>query len=257
MNVLNLISTHAETASQRYRVLVDNWRSVYKRVLLESDFGSTKQLKRVIDGAYASARSYLDEEYKEISKAFMEISLEARRAAISDLASSTAIDLTDRLSDHLIEAEDYLKREIAIQVERDIAFLRQSIRNTYLQVGLASKSQNISVKSALMRHQIGNVTELHFFFHDRRNQKWPSQKFIRSVWRHSLLNLYNEMVLMTFAEHGVDVVQVDHMNKSAASHGMKVSMSPNSVYPTYFEIRNDVFHPNSDAILKGVVNVYS
>ena len=120
---------------------------------------------------------------------------------------------------------------------------------TALQVTVASKSEGISLQTALAQYRIGNAAELHFFFHDRRNQKWPSRKFIRAVWRHHLLTAFNEVTLLTLAEHGVTTARIEHINPKADSNGLLVAMNSSTELPTYAEIRNEIFHPNSDAIL--------
>ena len=249
MNVQQMMSAAAEAAAQRYGLLVEGWRALYQSALDRSDFGTPRQMLRITEEAYAMGHRFLDTERIEVQRATREIALEAHRATLAEIGAESADELADAASEHLSDAESYLTHEITIQIERDIAFLKQSLRKAYLQVAVASRAQGIAPKAALIQYRIGNAAELHFFFHNRGGQKWPSRKFIRGVWRHHLLAVYNEIVLMDLADHGFDRAEVRHLNPDAHSNGMQISMHTGSALPTYSEIRNEVFHPNSDAIL--------
>ncbi len=249
MNITQIMTAEAEAAAVRYGTVVDAWRMIYQREMDVSDFGSSRQMNRVVEQAYTIGRQFLDTETLEIEKSSESIVREALRATSADLATPFADEMSEAVSDHLRDAENYLQHELTVQIERDIAFLQQSLRKAALQVSIGARAQNVPIRVALMQYRIGNTSELHFFFHDRRNQKWPSRKFVRAVWRHHLLSLYNETVLMTLADYGQDMAIVIHANPDADSHGLVISMSSGTALPTYLEIRNEIFHPNSDAIV--------
>ena len=254
MNVTIAMTAEAEAAAVRYGMLVDGWRSIYQREMDASDFGSARQMNRVSEQAYAIGRQFLDTEAGLIEESSMIIVREALRATSDELATPAAETLTDAVRDHLGDAENYLLHELSIQIERDIAFLKQSLRKAALQVTIAARAQRIPLRAALIQYRIGNTTELHFFFHDRRNQKWPSRKFVRAVWRHHLLALYNEVVLLTLADHGIETAMIRHADPNYHSHGLVIAMSSGTSLPTYSEIRNEIFHPNSDAVLTRAVD---
>jgi hypothetical protein len=249
MIITQAMTAEAEAAAVRYGAVVEGWRALYQRELDASDFGSSRQMGRITAQAYSIGRQYIDTEADEIAEVSERIAREAQGATLRDLKLPVASELTEAVTEHLSDSESYLLHELSIQIERDIAFLKQSLRKAALQVTIGARAQKIPIRAALMQYRIGNATELFFFFHDRRNQKWPSRKFVRAVWRHHLLSLYNETVLLTLADHGIDKAQVLHANPQANSHGMIVSMSSGTAMPTYSEIRNEIFHPNSDAIL--------
>lgn len=252
MSITQLISNDADAASQRYGMLVEGWRALYTSALDQSHFGSEKQLRSVVAQAYGMARMFLATETDQIEATSDRIASEAQRVTLAQLSSKVAKELSDEASEHVSASNDYLLHEISVQIERDIAFLRQSLRSTYLHVNLAARANHQSARAALMQYRIGNSSELHFFFHDRRNQRWPSRKFVRSVWRQHLLSTYNETVLITLSDHGIDVAQVEHIDPNSDKHGMKISMDSNSDLPTYAEIKGTIFHPNSDAVLTKV-----
>ena len=252
--ITQTISAAADSAANRYGMLVEAWRAAYSRALDQSHFGTPKQLRQILEQAYTVAGHFLDAERQDIADVSAKIALEAQTVTLAQLHAASASQLADAVSEHVSASNAYLEREVTIQIERDIAFLQMSVRRTYLNVSMSARAQNLEPRSALMQYRIGNASELNFFFHDRRNQKWPSRKFIRAVWRQHLLSIYNETVLLTLIEHGLDTALIEHADKKAPPHGMTISVNSDSELPTYAEIKDDLFHPNSDAFLTMVLS---
>lgn len=248
-DIRSRMTYEAESASQRYDLLVQLWRSRYQTALNTDDFGSSASFVRVDAQAFHDGEGYLDREDDRIRDVMLEIASEAQTATLKQIGVTVAPELSEAALVHLNDAETYLFSEIATQIERDVSFLMQSLRKSALQVRLSSQSRRVSVRQALMEYKISSSVELQFFFHDRGNQKWPTRKFLRAVWRHNLLHLYNEVVLLTLADHGIDKAVVSHVDSNSEFHGLEVSIATNSALPTYADIRNEVFHPNSNAIL--------
>ena len=253
MKITHRITAEADAAAVRYGALVEGWRSLYQRALDQADFGSPRMFTKVTNEALEMGIRFMAEEDKHMEAVLDNVASEAHTATISEIDAPDADEFTDAVSDHLYEAESYLRGELATVIERDIRFLKDSLRRAVLQVKLSARAQRISERTALMQYRIGNAQELHFYFHDRGNQKWPTRKFVRTLWRHSLLCAYNEVVLLTLSDHGLEHAEVAHDNPTADVHGMRVAMSANGALPTYSEIRAEVFHPNADAILRKAV----
>lgn len=247
--ITNQMTAEAEAAAQRYHVLVEAWRSLYRQALGGIGLSSATQINRMIAQSYEIARTYLSTEDTMMLEASTRIAREAQQQTRAQLRVDAAADVSEAASDHLNDMIDYLRSEIAIQVERDIAFMRQSVKRTNLQVTLASRAQNVSIKAAKMQHQLGASGNIEFFFHDRRNQKWPSVKFVRAVWRQHLLAAYNEVAMLEMVEHGVEMAEIVHVSPGSQVNGMRIAMSPNGSLPTYAEVRAEAFHPNSEAIV--------
>jgi hypothetical protein len=254
MIITQIISGEADSAANRYGMLVEAWRASYARALDQSHFGTPKQLQQILVDAYAVAGLFLDAERQLIADVSDKIALEAQQATLDQLGAASASTLADAVSEHVRASDAYLEREVMIQIERDIAFLQMSVRRTYLNVSMSARAQNLATRAALMQYRIGNASELNFFFHDRRNQKWPSRRFVRAVWRQHLLSVYNETVLLTLIEHGLDTALIEHADKKAPPHGMEISVNSDSELPNYAEIKDDLFHPNADAFLTMVLS---
>lgn len=246
-NTLNEVSTRAH---QRYLALIEQLRGLYHRSLMMKEFGTPALLGYIDREAEAAMLWFLREEAERINLDMQKIAEIARRATIEEIASIDASELTDAALEHLNASVDYLYSEIVAQVSRDIATLKRTLQRASLEVSVAARSRGLSHRSAVMEFIIGNKSDVEFAFHDRASRKWASSAFIRSVWRQTALSVYNEMVLFTLADHGLRIAQVESDTAGAAHHGMIVALSSNADMPTYSEIRDTIFHPNSNAYLK-------
>jgi hypothetical protein len=249
MKITQIMSAEADTAAQRYQILIAGWRSLYTAALDSPLFGTAKQLRDVTAQAYGIARTYLESEAELIAGVTIRIASEAQRATMTQLGIKTQRDDTQATGELLSASESYLLHEISIQAERDVALLQQSMRKTALHVGMAARAQGVPVRTALIQQRIGSPSELQFFFHDRQNHRWPSRKFVRSVWRDHLLSIYNETVLNHLADAGQTNAQIVTDDPGHNYNGMKLAIIVNSDLPTYSEIRSQIFHPNANAVL--------
>jgi hypothetical protein len=248
--ILQRLTQEAESASVRYGMLTEAWRSIFHSALNASDFGAPAASDRAIEEAYVIAKDYLAEEREAVTRIFAEIARDAHQRTKDELRSVDASELSDDALEHLSATESYLIDELVAQIHRDVALLRQTIQRVVLEVSIASRSRGVSQRMALVEYRIGNQADLQFVFHDRQARKWASKKFVRAMWRHTALAVYNETVLMTLAEHGVTRAQVQHEDEKSDVHGKVIAMGSNSYFPTYSEIRNEIFHPNANAILR-------
>lgn len=257
--ILKQITRYAESAATRYTMLTDSFRSIYHRCFNEADFGSYAQSIRMVNEAYSLAQVYIEDEFQTIGIIVDEIALEARRATHVQLRSSTSDELSERTREHLTSFSHYLRDEIIAQIHRDVAQLRQSLQRAALEVSVAARSQGKSERVALIEYRIGNQAEtLSFTFTDRVSRRWSSTKFIRAVWRQTLLSTYNEMVMITLSEHGITEAVVYHEDPGSQYHSTRISFGSNTELPTYSEVRDGIFHPNSNAILiYGGADVYA
>lgn len=249
MMTLNLMTSAADAAGARYQVLVDAWSAAYQSALALQTFGSARAIEDLGQEAYGLARTYLAAEERFIAQALADISSDALTDATADLGDTRTSELSEPASELVSATQGYLMREITIQIERDIAQLQHAMRQTALQVKLAAAAQGITPRAALFQLQIGSNTNPELHFRDRRAAKWPSRLFIRTTWRQSLLSVFNEVTLTVLADAGISFAEVRHTHGKAGVHGMQVSMGSNSALPAYGEIRNDIFHPNAEALL--------
>jgi hypothetical protein len=199
--------------------------------------------------AYGIARAYLESERQFAEQAAERISSAAISATFKELSVSTSEEHADATGELLSASIDDLMRDVAIQIERDIATLLQSVRKSALAINISARAQDLPLQAALVQYHAAGGTELKLAFTDRAGRRYPSRKFVRTQWRQHLLNLYNEIVLSVLAEHGLNKAKVVHADPKADSHGMEIALIDGSDLPTYAAIRSEIFHPNADAVL--------
>jgi hypothetical protein len=249
MIITQLMSEMADAAAQRYGMLIDGWKILYMRALDDPRFGAPVQLSEIVTDAYAMGRRYLATERAEIVDAMSDIASEAHTATETELSIEQSDELPEAISNHADEFIAHLLSALSIQIERDIATLKKTLQQTILGVTLAASAQRLPLRTALIQHRIAANTDIKFGFTDRRSAIWPARRYIRTVWRHDLIALYNDVVLMTLADAGVDTAHVRHADTTSALHGLEISIVDNTDLPTLADIRDEAFHPNAEAIL--------
>jgi hypothetical protein len=252
MSATQNMTAEAEAAAQRYELLVAAWRSLYQAALSDATFGSQRQFVQVINDATAMGQSYVSAEEKLIPAAAAKIALEAQTATLQSLSSTKTSEQNGAAGEHVSASSDFLIEEIALQVTRDVAMLRQALRKAYITVSQNARAQNSTKAVALAHYRMGDVGNLNFVFTDRRHARWVSRIFIRTAWRKTLLTIYNETVLAVLADHGITQAMVVTDNPHSLANGTKISLIANTNLPTYAEIQDIIFQPNADAVL-GVV----
>jgi hypothetical protein len=115
MKITQIMSAEADTAAQRYEVLIAGWRSLYAAALDSPLFGTVKQLRDVTAQAYGIAHSYLESEVELIAGATVRIASEAHRATMTQLGIKTQRDDAQATGELLSASESYLLHEISIQ----------------------------------------------------------------------------------------------------------------------------------------------
>lgn len=249
MSVGSALSHEADQAARRYAALVEVWRGVYAGAVSAADFGSARALARAREAAHAAARTYLETERALITVTLPGVAHEAHRNARVAARVSDALALPEPTGELLSATQSYLESELAAQVARDIALLLRRLRGAALEIGLAAQVQGTPFRTAAIQWCAHRGDTLRFHVADRRGRKWPSQSFVRAAWRQTLLDVYNLSVLETLAEQGIDHAVVRHPSPDGAVDGLVVALLPGTDHATYAEIRDEVFHPNSDAVL--------
>lgn len=244
--IANYLTDLAGQAAARYALFTDGLRAIYRTALnsqVLDDAQAARDATQLLMTFLRSEGVFIDTVVKEIAEI-------ARTATLEEIASNDSENLTDEALEHVNVSGAYLADELLAQASRDIATMRRSIQRVRLEVSLASRASGRSRRAAMIEYMIGNKADLEFFFHDKASRKWESKLFIRSVYRQTLLSIYNETVLFTLADHGLDRAVVEHHSPDAQHDGLVIALSSSTDLPTYSEIRETVFHPNANAWLK-------
>lgn len=245
--IVNEISALAEKAADRYLNVIFGFRGAYSKAISQQDPTTAKVLSEFSANLYDIARTYLNSEEDVINSVTAEIALLSASDALSAVgATESANDIVDALSAYLNAFKDYIRSEIAVQLERDIAAVRKKLRSIGLQAEILSGSTGISRKAAIIQLKLTDSGEFRFYFTDRQNRKWPSQKYVRTIWRQHLLSVYNEVYLYVLSKYGRKTAMVKHMDANSKSHMVTFNIVE------YEAIKDEYFHPNANAVVSAV-----
>lgn len=243
------LSEMGERASARYRTLILAFRGSYDAAVNLPDALSQAGINWLSGQLYAIAAVHLTSEHDILADESEWVAWEAHRDASKHLGYDVSSKLPDALSSALSASQTYIQREIATQLERDITQTLKHYRNLAMKVDMHHQATGGSRDKSLVSVKIGDEQPRHWF-QDRAARRWPSQKFIRTLWRGTMHGLYNESYLYTLASFGETQAVIWHPDSSHKWYGEDIFLGDK--VPTYYEIRDDVFHPNSNAMPRAV-----
>lgn len=247
--ITNQLTEMAGHAAGRYEDFLDRLRAVYSRAISHPNFGSAAHRSDVIQASGIEASKFLGAEISALENDANQIFTEAHQTTIAQLQSTTPDDFVDAAVEHLQHSLNYLYESINDQVRRDLAKLKSAVNTAMFEVNVSARSQRISHLSAHREYRVIKSGDVTFGFRDRANRVWQSEKFVRTLYRQTLLSIYNETVLLTLADHGVDAAYVHHADGKAEVNGIKVALTFSQNLPIYSDIRDEIFHPNANAYL--------
>jgi len=240
----------ASAAVDRYANFLDVLRaqsdSVFRR-------GPTDETLRneALAVAQGAARSFLGSEQGQINEDTAEVARRAYSDALADLGAPDDV-IEDRFAEFIFSSTYYVTRMLAAQAERDIMTMAQHIQSTAQRIDLYVRSGRHSVSSAAAQVMIEDRQMPAFRFVDRMGRKFKASKHIRDTYRQHLLNTYNEVYMDVVASFGRDVVWIDHPNPDYKWFGERVAIVSGGSepdLPLYYDVREEVFHPSSEAIV--------
>lgn len=251
---MNLDFTERATkAVDRYANFLNVLRSQADLVFRRGPTDETLR-RDALSTAQGAARAYIDAEHAQIN----EDSADVARAAYNQVRDDMRLPedgfaALDRLGDFIFSAAYYTSRLLAAQAERDVMSMAQHIQSTAMRVDLYARSGRHTLSSAAAAVMLEDREAPAFRYIDRLGRRYKATKHIRDAYRLHLLNLYNEVYMDVAAEHGHDILRVDHPEptyKWAGQPLLIVTGAPNTDgFPLYYDVRDEIFHPSSAATL--------
>lgn len=202
-------------------------------------------------GSYEVAQTFMESEVEFFERDLQSLQDRARALAQSDVLSG-APSKTLVLSDYADELVTWFRQELRSQIERDINTAVQKRREIALDATLMARSKGYSEEVAyqLASSRRGGVN---FYFKDRAGRKYPSQKFIRQLYRQGLITIAIESYALEAAAYGVAELEIVHPDNNHGYVGERITLVEKPNMLTLAEVRDEVFHPNSNAFLRAVV----
>jgi hypothetical protein len=245
---LAVIDDYSFGAFHRYNDLIAAIEDHHARTIMFED----PQMP-VVHRAYRQRRSdlvnnWISEEDRKITERVTEVAFFSVTDARVDLdALGDTWPSLDALGEHLDSVEQHLQGETRAQLTRDLLSFDQRIRSFLMETSTLIQAQGLSRENALVRRRIQETKKVEQTkFQDRAGRTYGAGKFIRGTWRQTLIWLHNDLYLNEAARLGATgaIVTVPDKNKE-----VEIKFVPGYGAPTYEEIRDEYFHPNSVARL--------
>jgi hypothetical protein len=243
------LTAAAERAGQRYAILLAALESVFTQHASSPQPGSQRAKRLALMAGYNLAEVYLGEE-DELIRAGL-----AQEQEDATLVTLEAMNLEyepagDRVAEHVETIAQELENSLRVQLERDLASMTRGLRDMALRAQLMASARGVSRSSALNYLRSDGTARPQFVFQDRAGKRWPSPKLVRTVWRQALVFTWNETALLTMAERGVTEAVIEHPDPQHAENGVVISLAEGPGDLTWDQVREDVFHPNTNAWLE-------
>jgi hypothetical protein len=189
-------------------------------------------------GITAQTMQIARDEIMKLADAVLVTELNHAESSIQEMIDNVALTLGLPVPEHMMVYDltlRYLEAQIVSQMMRDIAVADQAIGQARL------TGQNLK----------GGYKSPAFMFYDRLGRQTPSARFVRGLWRMTLISAHNETVL----EHIIAAGQ----SRAAVLHDVKateiITIYDDPVLRSYVDVREELFHPNSNAYLWSTDNV--
>jgi hypothetical protein len=234
-----------EQAGSRYQNFLDVLRAQVDAVMRNGPTNIVLREEALALGTEA-ARQYAGTEQGYLNDAAMDVAYAAYETASQDLGAASPTGLEEH-HNFIFEVAAYAARNIAAQADRDVMTMAHQIRDNGLRVHFNTRS-GMSLHEAAASVIVENATNPVFKFADRLGRNYKSSKLVRDTVRQNMLHTYNEIYMHTVFEAGHDTVQVTHPDPNYKWFGKELSITSNDAgVPTYHEVRDEIFHPSTDA----------
>lgn len=242
------IDGFATGASERYVALLNSYREALRASLQQNpkDVRTRQYLRKTaMDRSLSFREAELEMLSEQITAA---VSLGGEHAA-EDLGLAAAADdgLTADYIDHLVE---HATTELTSQIQRDLAQTMHHFQEFQLEVVMQQRNAGLPDHEAHFRAFTQANGRVSFFFKDRAGRRHMSQKFVRTMTRHTLLIGYLESYALHAAAYGARHMEVVHPDQNSEAHGIEVGFRRDQGLPLVSDLKEEVFHPNSNASLK-------
>ena len=157
-------------------------------------------------------------------------------------ASTTGDALVQTATEELKDAMTSQMRRDALTVETHF----QRIRTTAY---LINESRRMGAAQAMRLAYLQNKSLMRTVFVDRAGRRWQSGTYVRTVFREHYLGLVNDLEVLRLGEQGLDRAAYRYPDGHEISFGIGRTVG----LPSYEETKRLHFHPNSSALVHGIL----
>lgn len=167
--------------------------------------------------------------------------------ALRDANLPLPADRLKTLTDLIDEARAELISNIVNAMMKDAQAPLKKLRELAMNVDHIMNTNGIAYSTAIQIAETNMSLDLQFGQQDRAGRTWGSQKFIHNMVRQMMVRTYVETYLYAMTVANIDVARLIHDDSEHEFAGDLFSISgATPKMPTYLEIRDTVFHPNSN-----------
>lgn len=247
-----MISTLLDEASTKAGERYVNFLMSLRGVLgtsLSSRPDDMRAFEQIRAGAYSVAEVFLEQEEERFA---MDLLSAQERA--EELVQSDALGRYDgsagALSDYSEELVVWFRQELRAQIERDVNTLVAKRRELILEAAVRSRSSRLDMMESYLELIRNGREKVDFYFKDRSGRRYPSQKFVRQLYRHGMLTVAVEVYALEAADMGFSELEIITRDSNNSYSGQRITLSAEPGMLKLSDVRDEVFHPNSNSFIK-------
>ncbi|MEZ2310751.1 hypothetical protein AB6809_29325 [Paraburkholderia sp. RCC_158] len=139
---------------------------------------------------------------------------------------------------------------LSAALHKDCAVAAKRMRDFYLRVELMMVNEGCPYENAIRAVRIASQEKpLSFAVLDTRGRNWKPSVFAAATVRAALQTTYADAFVRIAAARGASRVQVSYPDPAHEGNGQILAISDGGVHPSYLSVRDEIFHPNSSALL--------
>jgi hypothetical protein len=142
-----------------------------------------------------------------------------------------------------------LSENVMLTLGNDAMHVEKTWKRFALNVYMA-QSLGLSETQAIIRHKYGQLASIKFTRPDRAGKRWASGTYSQTLVRGYLLSAYVVSYLHALTLRGLDTAVVAGLEPGHRHAGLRFSITGKTPgLPTFESIRDEVWHPNSIALV--------
>lgn len=231
-------ATVTNEISIRYDHFLETLLGAYNRVVLSSDL-SSKSLNAFKADTANILKQYLEQEVAATVSIHNKILL-----AVEQDTQSLSARVTEDAEwlDYLSENTNFLYDAIKLQASKDVLYVNNFLRTKALTIQSLNDYQ-------VAYNLVFNHKDLNFYYTDKLGRKVNSTKYIRTIMRDFMVKSYNDLIAGAGILNGVKEAVIENIDDNHKDNGKVIAVN-DADRVNYFSIRDDIFHPNSNSILR-------
>jgi hypothetical protein len=229
----SIIDAHVSRGLARYLVYQNLMRGALAEIIPTATF-DLRLHRELSTSLRRTVTSAIDNETTALVEAGREI------ATVAGVESQMSAMELEQSTGEAIEAA-------GARLLTDAQAIRQMFKKIALKAYVASQASTLFAEELFRRAYVEESRNFSFKQSDRRGRQFGAEIYWRYMLRSHFFGLVNSLSIMQLAEQGASAAKVHAPGHGY--HGRAVGLRPNEGLPTYDDMRDEVFHPNSDALV--------